>query len=101
MDGKQLKDMREKHGYSRKDLAKIIYVTEHEVQSWEEGWGITEPSSGEIEGLAEAFNVSEEELCDMLSIDISDGYWEDKPIRFIDYIDSGIRLMKHIKSKRK
>ena len=101
MDGKALADIRKSHGYSRRELAIKIYVSESEIQSWEDGCGITEPSSGEIECLAETFDMSEEELCNVLSIDISDGYWEDKPIKFIDYVDSGIRLIKHIKRKRK
>ena len=71
MNGEKLKNIREKTGYSRKELAERILVTEYVVQSWEEGWYITQPSSGEIEGLAEMFNLSEEELCNVLSVENS------------------------------
>lgn len=101
MDGEKLKILRETKGYTRAELANKVFVSKAEVQSWEEGWYIKEPSSGEIECLAEAFNLSEDNLCSLLNIDIENGYSEDEPIRFIDFVDSGIRLVKHINGKIK
>ena len=48
MNGKTFKELREKHGYSRKEKANRLYVGESMVQSWEEGWSLINPSSGEI-----------------------------------------------------
>ena len=97
MDGKKLKAIREKLGYSRKDIAHEALVTEYEVQSWEEGWYIKQPSSGEIESMAELFDMTEEELCTLLNIE---DYDESEP-RFIDYVDAGLRAIKHIGNIKK
>lgn len=95
MDGKKLKAIREKLGYSRKDIAQVALVTEYEVQSWEEGWYIMQPSSGEIESMAELFDITEEELCTLLNIE---DYDKSEP-KFIDYIDVGLRAIKHMKNR--
>lgn len=56
MDGKKLQYLREKNHISRQELANKLYVTPYIIQSWEEGWAIINPSSGEIEELANAFS---------------------------------------------
>ena len=96
MDGKKLQEIREKLGFSRKEVAKEALVTEYEVQSWEEGWYIKQPSSGEIESMAELFDMTEEDLGILLDID---DYDENEP-RFVDYIDAGMRAINHIRKKK-
>lgn len=96
MDGKKLKDIREKFGFSRKDIANAALVTEYEVQSWEEGWYIKQPSSGEIESMAEIFGMAEEELCVLLDI----GDYDESEPSFIDYVDAGLRALNHIRKKK-
>ena len=56
MNGETFKELREKHGYSRKEIENRLYAGESMVQSWEEGWSLINPSSGEIEELAEIFS---------------------------------------------
>lgn len=101
MNGERLKQLREKNGYSRQELAQKVLVSKHEIQAWEEGWYISEPSSGEIEGLAEAFALSEDEVCSVLNISTEDGYSEDKDARFIDYVDAGLRAVQYVKDRNK
>ena len=68
MNGERLKEIRESNNISRKQLAQKIYVTESIVQSWEEGWYIESPSSGEVEEMAEVFNMSEEILRNIIDL---------------------------------
>lgn len=99
MNGKKLKEIREIKKISRKQLAQKIYVTESIVRSWEEGWYIETPSSGEIEEMAELFNTSEEILRDI--IDLPEEYdSENNTTSFVDYIDAGVRAIKHIKKQK-
>lgn len=62
MNGKRLQELREINGYTRDEVAERVLVTEMIVQGWEQGWGSINPSSGEIEEMAEMFNMTEEEL---------------------------------------
>lgn len=61
IDGRYLKDLREKSGYSLRALAEMIYVSKSSVHRWEQ----TEvPEFDDIrEKLAKIFNVSVEEMC--------------------------------------
>lgn len=93
MNSVALRNLRERYGYSRKALADKLYVTESIIQSWEEGWAIINPSSGEIEEMAGAFGMSEDDLRSYISADID----EDEGVRFIDFIDAGIRAIKFCK----
>lgn len=72
--GDRLKELREKHGYSRKELAEKLYVTEAFIQGWEEGWDIINPSSGEIAEMADAFGIDEEKLRFYLEQDEDEDY---------------------------
>lgn len=62
INGERLKELREKHGYSRAELAEKTYTTIEIIQGWEEGWACINPSSGEISIMAELFNISEEKF---------------------------------------
>ena len=62
MNGQRLRALRQEVGLSQEKLAERIYVTKYIIQSWEEGWHIINPSSGEIEEMAEIFGISEEQL---------------------------------------
>ena len=62
INGPQLKELREQVGLSQKDLADKIPVTKYIIQGWEEGWAIINPSSGEIDEMAEIFHIPETEL---------------------------------------
>lgn len=97
MDGEKLKEIREKLGYSREEVADAALVTEYEVQSWEEGWFIKQPSSGEVELMAELFNMDEDELYTLLDIEDDD----ESGVRFSDFIDAGLRAIKHIRNIKK
>lgn len=99
MDGDRLKELREKFGYSREELAEKVCVTKYIIQSWEEGWAFMNPSSGEIEELADAFHMTEEELRDVLAQDEDDDYSDDQKLSFIDYVDAGVRMLEHIKKQ--
>ena len=101
MRGDKIKELREKHGYSRKELADRLYVTAAEVQSWEEGWFITCPSSGEIEEMANAFEMDEDRLREIIDQDESDDSDENTNLRIIDYVDAGIRARRFIKKLKR
>lgn len=69
INGRRLKELREKNGLTREELAQKILVTKHIIQSWEEGWGIINPSSGEISEMADLFGLSEAELREAIDAD--------------------------------
>lgn len=80
IDGNRLKQLREENGYTLDEVAKETYNTAYTVQSWEEGWALSNPSSGEISSLAEMFNMSEEDLRYEINADEEhDGDNENKP----------------------
>ena len=62
INGTRLKELREQNGYSREELAEKICVTQYIIQGWEQGWGLINPSSGEISEMAELFHLSEDQL---------------------------------------
>ena len=95
MNSSILKTLREKSGFSRKVLAKKLYVTESVVQSWEEGWYIAEPSYGELEEMAEVFNLTEYELIKLLELENNNN-----DISFIDFVDAGFRTLKNTKKNK-
>lgn len=99
MNGNELKKLREKHGYSRQFLAKKIDVTVAIIKSWEEGWNIINPSSGEIEGMSELFNIPENTLREIIDQNAENDY-ENQEIRFSDLIDAGVRALKHYKCEK-
>ena len=69
IDGNRLKQLREENGYTLDEVAKETYNTVYTVQSWEEGWALSNPSSGEISSLAEMFDMSEDDLRDEINAD--------------------------------
>lgn len=80
IDGNRLKQLREENGYTLDEVAKETYNTVYTVQSWEEGWALSNPSSGEISSLAEMFDMSEDDLRDEINADEEyDGDNENKP----------------------
>ena len=99
MNGERLKEIRESNNISRKELALKLYVTELIVQSLEEGWYIESPSSGEVEELAEIFNISEEVLRKIIDLPEEDDS-DNNTTSFVDYIDAGVRAVKHIKKQK-
>ena len=98
MNGKMLQEIRESKNISRKRLAEKIYVSESIVQSWEQGWYIELPSSGEIEGMAEFFDIDEQEL--RKKLELSEEDLDEKPVRFIDFVDAGVRVANYVKNKK-
>ncbi len=99
MNGKRLKEIRENNNISREELAQKICSTEFFIRSWEENWYIEKPSSGEIEEMANAFNMTEDLL--RSQIDMPEDEDSDKnEIKFIDYIDAGIRAVKYIREEK-
>lgn len=74
INGKRLKELREQNGYSQEELADKIYCTKYIIQGWEEGWGIINPSSGEIDEMAMLFGLSEEELREQIDADEEKDY---------------------------
>ena len=101
MNGEKLKELREKYGYSREELAEDLYVTASIIQSWEEGWAIINPSSGEIGEMAELFHMAEESLREILDLSEDDDYDSPmKKLRFIDCVDSVINCVKKPTQKK-
>ena len=100
MRGDLLKKLREERGISRHKLAELAYVTEAIVQSWEEGWFIQAPSSGEIESMAECFGMDETELMELLDLE-DDDLSDDQELSWIDIIDAGVRARQFIRKQRK
>ena len=101
MNGRKLKELRDKHGYSREKFAQLLYVTPSIIESWEEGWAIINPSSGEIDEMAQLFSMTEEMLRTVLNLDEEDDY--DCPTnqtKFIDYVDSVINCISRKKGKK-
>lgn len=74
INGEALKELREKSGISRSELAAHTLTTKEIVQGWEEGWGIMNPSSGEISIMAELFHLSEEEFREIINADEENDY---------------------------
>ena len=99
MNGEKLKEIRERNNISREQLAQEIYVTESIIRSWEEGWYIETPSSGEIEEMAEIFNMSEEMLRDTIDLPEEDDS-DNNTTRFVDYIDACVRAVEYIKKQK-
>jgi len=62
LNGARLRQLRVAAQLSQAELGDRILCTESIVRGWEEGWGILRPSSGEIEMMAEIFQISEEQL---------------------------------------
>ena len=62
LNGARLRQLRVAAHLSQEELGDRILCTESIIRSWEEGWGIIRPSSGEIEMMAEIFQMSEEQL---------------------------------------
>ena len=98
MNGKVLQEIRERKNISRRRLAEEICVTESIVQSWEQGWFIELPSSGEVEGMAEFFDIDEQELRKKLELPEED--LDEKTVRFIDIVDAGVRAANYVKNKK-
>lgn len=90
MRGDRIKNLRESHCLSRKEFANIICTTETIVQSWEQGWNIIPPSSGEIEAMADLFGLSEDQLLEALELDENQLY-DNTPTVPFDFIDDGVR----------
>ena len=97
MRGEVIRELREKHGYSRKELADKLYISASELQSWEEGWFIKGPSSGEIEEMADAFKMTEDSLRELINHSECDDADKNEEPRFIDYVDSAVRLGRFLK----
>ena len=74
INGEVLKNIRENSNITREELANLIYVTPYIIQSWEEGWGIMNPSSGEISGMAEIFNMTEDDLREKINASEENDY---------------------------
>lgn len=62
INGKRLQELRESNNYSRKEVAEEILTTEAIISGWEEGFAMMNPSSGEIETMAEMFHMTEEQF---------------------------------------
>ena len=77
-----------------------MYVTEYILQGWEEGWSLISLSNGEMEELANAFQMTEEELRRVLSQEKDDDYSDDTKINFFDVIDSGIKWLELIRKMK-
>lgn len=101
MNGKALKDLRKKHGYTREELAQKIYVTASDIKNWEEGLELMPPSSGEVKGIAEAFGIDEDLLRERIEQDFEDDYDEVNGLRFVDFLDFGIKSFKYYRRKLK
>lgn len=96
MNGCKLQIIRENRGIGRKELADSAHVSESYIQSWEQGWYIQTPSSGEIKSMAEYLGLTEDDLMAMLEIDEED-LSDNKSICFSDFLDASVRTYKHIK----
>ena len=84
MRGERLFELRTKFGYTREELAESLYVTPSIIQSWEQGWAIINPSSGEIDEMAEVFEMTEEELREYLEQDEEDDYDNENSKKMLD-----------------
>lgn len=62
MLGDNIKELRQRRGYSQQDIADKLNVTRQTVSSWE--LNRTEPTMGSIEALAKLFNCKKSELID-------------------------------------
>ena len=69
INGARLKQIREANGYTQEDIATETGATVYDVQGWEEGWALSNPSSGEISTLAELFGMTEENLREEIDAD--------------------------------
>lgn len=100
MRGDILKDIHEKCGMDREELANAVCVTESIIQSWEQGWYIQPPSSGEIEAMAECFRISEADLLEMLEIN-EESLSDSAMPRFIDFVDAAVKCLDYTKDRTK
>lgn len=74
INGERLRELREINGYSRTEVAKETLTTEYIIQGWEEGFATMNPSSGEIETMAEMFYLSEGQLREEINAPIENDY---------------------------
>ena len=101
MNGNKLQELRDRFGYSRKELAEELLVTPEMIQSWEEGWALINPSNGEIDEMAKLFQMTEDELREYLDADEDEDWSADKKLSFVDVLDAGVRFHQYIKSLKK
>ena len=59
-EGNRIKELREKHGISQKELAEMLHVAPPSVSNWEHGK--TKPTKANVEILAKLFGVSTDYL---------------------------------------
>lgn len=101
MRGDILKELRQNNKLSVDELAEKICVSSSLLQSWEQGWYLILPSSGEISEMADIFDIDEDTLREILDIDENGDYDPNKKISFIDYVDSAVRTLQFIKKHNK
>ena len=77
MNGKNLEKLRIKNGFSRQELGELLYENAAHIQSWEEGWYVNGPTTSDIEDMADAFGMSEQELRKYIEQDEEDDYDSD------------------------
>ena len=78
MNGKKLEELRVKNGFSRQELADLLYENSAHIQSWEEGWYVYGSTATDIEDMAEAFNMTEEDLRRYIEQDEDDDFDSDE-----------------------
>ena len=100
MRGEKIQELREERGYSREYLADRLYITVAILQSWEEGWYLVPPSSGEIEEMSEAFGMDEDEFRELIDQDECDDYDDDEGLSFAGVLDTAVRLRSVLKDRR-
>ena len=66
----RIKELREKHGISQKELAEMLHVAPPSVSNWEHGK--TKPTKAKVEILAKLFGVSTDYL---LEVDLSRSFY--------------------------
>ena len=70
MLGKQLRSMREKHGFSQSQIAEYLGTTRQTVSNWENDKTILDSVS--LIGLADLYQISLDELCGRKVLSVAD-----------------------------
>ena len=78
MNGKKLEELRIEKGFTRREIAEILYENESHIQSWEQEWYVNAPTASDIEDMAEAFDMDVDELRAYIEHDEEDDYDPDE-----------------------
>lgn len=108
MLNEKIRALRKEHGYSQEQMARKLHLTQGAISQWENG--LTAPAAEQLVTLADAFDISVDELLDHKTQTAADkGGMREAVMRLHDEIDGltddesdlVLALLEKIKGARK